>query len=420
MNGGYSEISRRKLFQTVAAAGAGSVLTGCKGKKQRQRAPASPPQVLEPTENLPVPKRKLGKTDVEVPCLALGGNQDLMANQIVLRNAPLWGVTYWDTAHNYGESEPGIGKYLAQNPDARKNLFLATKASYAKTPEELEDRLQTSLKNLNTDYIDLYFGVHICSDPAQMTGELKQWAENAKRQKRIRFLGVSTHQNMPNVLSTAAKLDWIDVVMTIYNFRLMQYEPLSAAIDACYKAGIGLVAMKTLGSSVVTVQARQLVEHFQQRGFSKEQAMVKAILQDERFTTVCLGMTNVAELRAGVAAAQGPAVLSDADMKALRQYADATSTGYCAGCAHICNSALPQALRPGRIADIMRYLMYYNSYGRHDTARDLFAQIPCRVRSRLLDIDYSVAEARCPQHLPIAKLVAEAVNKLTSPAPTMV
>jgi hypothetical protein len=56
--------------------------------------------------------------------------------------------------------------------------------------------------------------------------------------------------------------------------------------------------------------------------------------------------------------------------------------------------------------------MYCNSYGEQEEARELFAQIPGRVRNKLLSIDYSPAEARCPQHLPIGKLVAEAVGKL--------
>ncbi|MHC4597208.1 MAG: hypothetical protein ACYS19_19970 [Planctomycetota bacterium] len=50
--------------------------------------------------------------------------------------------------------------------------------------------------------------------------------------------------------------------------------------------------------------------------------------------------------------------------------------------------------------------------GERHTARELFAQIPGKVRGKLLNIDYSLAEARCPQHLPIGELVAEAVGKL--------
>lgn len=64
------------------------------------------------------------------------------------------------------------------------------------------------------------------------------------------------------------------------------------------------------------------------------------------------------------------------------------------------------------VSDIMRHLMYYNSYGEHQEARELFAKIPGTVRGKLLSANYSPAEARCPQHLPIGKLVAEAVGKL--------
>jgi len=56
--------------------------------------------------------------------------------------------------------------------------------------------------------------------------------------------------------------------------------------------------------------------------------------------------------------------------------------------------------------------MYYNSYGEQQDARELFAKIPQDARDKLLSADYSLAEARCPQHLPIGKLMAEAVRKL--------
>ena len=63
-------------------------------------------------------------------------------------------------------------------------------------------------------------------------------------------------------------------------------------------------------------------------------------------------------------------------------------------------------------SDVMRYLMYYNSYGDRERARGLFAEIPAAARNSLLSVDYSEAEARCPQHMPIGELVAEAVRKL--------
>jgi predicted aldo/keto reductase-like oxidoreductase len=327
--------------------------------------------------------------------------------------APRWGVTYWDSAHIYtgGNSEIGIGNYLMKNPKMRKQLFITSKASRAKTIEQVEERLQTSLKRAKTDYFDLYYGYHQCPDPALLTNELKEWAENAKKRKLIKHFGISTHENMADVLAAAARLDWIEVVMTIYNFRLMQDKKLTAAIDACYKAGKGIMAIKTLGMGqrITTEEDKKLTGHFLQKGFTKEQAKIKAVLQDKRFTAVCVGMKNIRELTSNVAAALDKTKLTQNDTNALTEYAQATCNGYCAGCAKICNSALPEA---PYVNDIMRYLMYYKSYGEHDEARKLFAQIPANVRNKLLSTDFSRVEARCPQNLPIGQLVAEAVNKL--------
>jgi hypothetical protein len=64
------------------------------------------------------------------------------------------------------------------------------------------------------------------------------------------------------------------------------------------------------------------------------------------------------------------------------------------------------------ISDIMRYLMYYNSYGDRAGAREMFAQIPGTIRGKLLSADYGLAEYQCPQHLPIAKLISESLSKL--------
>ena len=171
------------------------------------------------------------------------------------------------------------------------------------------------------------------------------------------------------------------------------------------------MAIKTLGmgQKITTDEDKKLTGHFLQKGFTKEQAKIKAVLQDKRFTSVCVGMKNIRELRSNVAAALDKTKLTQADTQALTEYARATCDGYCAGCANICNSAMPDTTY---VSDIMRYLMYYKSYGEHDEARKLFAQIPAKVRNRLLSADFRPAEARCPQHLPIAKLVAEAVTRL--------
>ena len=416
MNKKADPIDRRNFLKAVGAAGLGSVLAGCRQRKKQQEPNAvesNAPKTPAQDQVAQMPKRILGKTGAEIPALAFGTFQVDLDNQILLRRTLQLGVNFWDTAYNYGggNSELGIGKFLTKNPNARKDIFLVTKASGAKRPEEIEKRLQTSLKRMVTDHVDLYYGLHQCSNPALMTDEVKQWAETAKKLKLIKYFGITFHQNMPRVLAAASKCPWIDAVMFPYNFRLMQDGELQAAVESCHKAGIALIAMKVLGmgQKVETEADKKLVKQFMDRGFDAEQAKIKLVLEDQRFASACVGMKNVKVLNANVAAVLDKSELAAADKVALAEYARSTCTGYCAGCAYICDSALPDA---PYISDIMRYLMYYNSYGERDRARELFAQIPPGVRNKLATADYSVVEGRCPQHLPVRELIGEALAKL--------
>ena len=404
-------------MKNIGAAGLGSVFASAK-----TQADTNAPRKEQKPKFPQVPRRTLGKTGIDVPCLSLGGDYNLIDKQIMLRKSPQWGINYWDTAHWYakGNSERGIGKFLAKNPQIRKELFIVTKASGAENAEDVEKRLQTSLKRMNTEYIDLYFGVHMLSDPARLTDELKQWANSAKKRKLIRFFGFSTNKNMVQCLTAAAKLDWIDAIMPMYNFRLMQDPEIQAAVEACHKADIGLIAMKVQGHGqkvpwgdtrcdLETEEDKKLVKHFLERGFTKGQAKIKVVLEDKRFSSACVAMENVAILTSNAAAVLDKTKFTQADMEVFKEYAAATCSGYCAGCANICDSALPDM---PYVSDVMRYLMYYNSYAEKDRARQLFAQIPGDVRNKLLSTDYSAAEARCPQRLPIGELITEAVCKL--------
>lgn len=72
-----------------------------------------------------VPKRPFGKTGENVPILGLGGMFDIPSNQLLMKQAVKWGVTYWDTADCYegGNSEKGIGMYFEKYPEERKRFF---------------------------------------------------------------------------------------------------------------------------------------------------------------------------------------------------------------------------------------------------------------------------------------------------------
>ena len=206
----HNKIDRRGFLKTMGAAGMGSVFAsaGVQADPNEPKAPEKPQESRLPQ----VPKRKLGKTGVEVPCLSLGGTINLLENQIMLKKALEWGVTYWDTSDSYegGNSELGIGNYLSKNPDMREKLFIVTKAYGTKTIEDTEVHLQESIKKMATKYVDLYFIMerekdeHGLSDPSQLTDRLKRWVKLKKKWKQIRFFGFSTHKNMAQCLTRSS------------------------------------------------------------------------------------------------------------------------------------------------------------------------------------------------------------------------
>ncbi|MCJ7728826.1 MAG: aldo/keto reductase [Sedimentisphaerales bacterium] len=416
MNNELNKVNRRNFLKTVGVAGLSSVIASkakadspvpSKVKGNEPNASAEKQQ----NETPQVPKRKFGKTGQDVSALSYGTIQ-LVDNQVLLISSLKWGVTYWDTASGYtnGNSEICIGKFLAAHPDVRKKVFIATKASGARSMDDVEDRLQTSLKRMNIDFVDVFYGVHVLNNMSQLTEEHKTWAENAKKRGLIKYFGFSTHSNMAQNLYEASKLGWVDAILTTYNFRLTKDAGMQKAIDACQKAGIALTAMKTQKSvNVETDEDKKLIEHFSAKGFTEGQAKIKAVFEDERIPAVTVGMNSVAQITENVAAVLDKTKLSLEDRMVLEQYAQATCSGYCAGCANICNAAVPDA---PYISNVMRSLMYHNSYGDKQLARQAFEEIPADVRARLLTTDYRLAEQRCPQRMPIARLVRQAVEKL--------
>ena len=119
-------------------------------------------------------------------------------------------------------------------------------------------------------------------------------------------------------------------------------------------------------------------------------------------------MPNMTILQANVAAALNRENLSTGDKQRLEQYAHMTAPGYCAGCANICESTVSSAIP---ISDIMRYLMYDRTYGKPELAAGYFREIQSATRKRLLVTDFSEAEKRCPQNMPIAQLMQEASDR---------
>lgn len=401
------KVSRRDFLKLAGLAGTGSILlpgSALAASAEGEKAP----QASE------VPTRPFGKTGVNVSMLALGTMFDIPSNQLLLRQALKWGVTYWDTADCYegGNSEIGIGTFLTKNPDARKKIFLVTKSD-KRDPKGLTDLLDRSLKRMKTDYVDLYF-VHGIDSLKEINNDTKAWAEKAKSQGKIKFFGFSAHSNMEDLMLGAAKLGWIDGIMISYNFRLMRTQKMRSAVEACTKAGIGLTAMKTQGGGQISGATDADLEmggRFMKQGFTDCQAKIKAVWEAPNIASVCSQMPSMSVLTSNIAAALNQTKLSAADLEFMDQYAEATAHTYCAGCTSICQPAVAGNIPVG---NIMRYLMYHNSYGDIERAKTLFSEIPPEVRDGLLTADYSRAESLCPQRLKIANLIGHAVSVLSA------
>lgn len=402
-------LNRRDFFKAAAGSGLAAAMTSGIAFGADGNTPADSNKPVK-TALPKVPTRDLGRAKVAVPVLSLGIMFDATESQIILYKSMDWGVNYWDTAHGYagGKSEEGIGMYFARNPNKRKDVFLVTKASGASDSASRTDRLQISFKRMNTNYIDLYFGVHGMNNPADLNDDLKNWAADTKAKGQIKYFGFTTHSNMAACLEAAAKTDWIDAIMTSYNFRLMRDPQFMAAVDACKAKGIALIAMKTQAGRSDSNDDKPLDRYFLDKGFTEGQAKIKTVLQDDKICSACVGMKNIALLTSNVAAILDKTKLTQGDLDFMNNYAEETSGGYCNACG-VCNAV---SLQMPYVSDVMRSLMYNNKYGDAKIAKELFAEVQAKTNCRIGSVDYSAAEKVCPNGNRISKLMLEAERLL--------
>lgn len=393
------KISRRELFRYAGAAGVAALL-GSRFAGAAETAPA-------PAAELPkVPRRVLGKTKETVPILLVGGSMKFdPAFDPRLAEAMRFGVNYIDTADCYagGASEIGVGGFL-EKTGKRKDVWITTKTD-RHDPEGATRTLQQSLERMKTDHVDLWF-LHALQEEKWLSPDMAKTADQLKKEGKIRFFGFSCHDgNVAELISRAAELGWIDAIMYRYNFREYGNEKLNKAMDAAHKAGVGLIAMKTQGSAVSFEDG---VKKFQEKNFSKQQAVLKAVWADERISAAVSHMDTLDKMKSNIAAALDKTALAENDILELQRYAEATQHLYCAGCQHLCNQAVPAGIE---IGTTLRYLMYHDSYTDRDKARELFADLPAASR-QFEGVDFSKASALCPHKIDIARHMQRAAEVL--------
>ena len=206
--------------------------------------------------------RLLGKTGLKISRLGFGGipiqKIDAQGTKELIHELVKEGVNYIDTARGYTVSEEYLGFALE---GVRDRFVLATK-SMARTKEAMAKDIDISLKNLRTDYIDLY-QVHNpgAKDLEQVMapgGALEALFE-AKAAGKIGHIGITLHS--VDLFRQALDLPWVEAIMFPYNIVETQGEAL---IAECARKDIGFICMKPLAGGAIedaTVAMRFIVSN---------------------------------------------------------------------------------------------------------------------------------------------------------------
>jgi predicted aldo/keto reductase-like oxidoreductase len=392
-------VNRRGFLQTGAMASVSSLLLASATASKADDAAA---------RKVTVPTRVLGRTGVEVSILNQGTWKSESLNRI-LRFAYANGIRYFDTAASYG-SEPGIAQWLQAMPEVRKSIFLVTK-DHANTPKDMIARLDKRLAALKTDYVDLFFihgigaGYPVESLDWPKSKELKETIAAIKKSGKARFVGFSCHDaKRAQYLEAAAEGKLVDAVMVQNTAWLDKDTRLNKALDACHKAGIGLISMKQIAGpnpEAFLAEVPKKAPDLMAKGLTPYGALLHAIWTDERFASVCVSMRNTDQVSENSRAAKAFAPLKAAELEAVRESFLASRPSLCADCHGQCATAGGTGAALG---DITRYLTYYERHGFRGEAKRLFAALPAEARNwRGADLD--AAREACPSKLDFASLL---------------
>ena len=386
--------NRRRFMKVAAATGA---------------ALAAADSLLGAEPEAGVPTVKLGKTGQMVTKLGMGTSWALSPSFV--QTALARGVRYIDTSETYENTvaEKVVGEVLDRT-GLRKQVYLVTKnAGFRKATgpgatRVFAEHLEKSLERLKTDYVDCYYlhGVEGSQIALLRDPGVKAAFEALKKQGKIRFVGLSCHDaKLPEILETAAEVGWFDQVMFKYNFRdKVDHDALQRAVDKAAKADLGLIAMKTQGGAG---NFPDKMAALAAKGFKKEVAAIKTVWMDGRMHVVVSEMTTRSDLAENVAASRDP--ITPKEARLLEEHRKATAHLYCHGCGHLCETASKGV----PVSTVLRYLRYYEVYGKRQEARALYQALPVAGRS-LADLE--AAQAACPHGLPIVDLMGRADRQM--------
>ncbi len=328
--------------------------------------------------------RIFGKTGLKISRLGFGGipiqKIDAEGTKALIGELINAGVNYIDTARGYTVSEEYLGYALE---GVRDRFVLATK-SMARTKEAMAKDIDISLKNLRTDYIDLY-QVHnpSAADLETVTAEggaLEALFE-ARKSGKIGHIGITLHS--AELFAKAIDLPWVETIMFPYNIVETQGENL---IAKCAERNIGFICMKPLAGGAI----------------EDASVALRFIVSNPAVTVVIPGMADSAEIAQNVAAASDTSPLSEDELQKIVKIKDDLGTNFCRRC-NYCAPCTAGINIPG----VFLFEGYYSRYDLKEWAMSRYSSLP---KTASDCVECGVCETRCPYNLPIRAMLKRAAE----------
>lgn len=325
--------------------------------------------------------RVLGKTGLQISRMGFGGipiqRIDAEGTKQLVHQLKAAGVNFIDTARAYTVSEEYLGYALE---GIREDFVLATKGR-GRTKADMAADIDKSLKNLRTDYIDLYQMHNVTPEefPKVMEpgGALEALME-AKAAGKIRHIGVTAHSL--DTFAMALEQDWVETIMFPYNIVETQAEAL---IAKAAEKNIGFICMKPLAGGAIEDAALAL----------------RYVCANPNVTVVIPGMAEAKELEQNLAAASDTSQLKQEEKAGFLKIRSDLGTQFC----RRCNYCQPCSVGIG-ISSAFLFDGYLQRYGLRDWAIERYMGMNKKASDC---IGCGACEQRCPYQLPIRKMLAE-------------
>ncbi len=328
--------------------------------------------------------RILGKTGLNISRLGFGGipiqKIDAQGTKTLLHRLMAAGVNYIDTARGYTVSEEYLGFALE---GIRERFVLATK-SMARTKEAMAKDVGISLKNLRTDYIDLY-QIHNPNsqdlEQVMAPGGALEALLAAREQGKIGHIGITLHS--VDLFRQVVELPWVETIMFPYNIVETQGEEL---IAKCKERNIGFICMKPLAGGAI----------------DDAQTALRFVVSNPNVTVVIPGMAEEKEIAQNVAAAADVSPLTEAEQAKIAEIRKDLGTNFCRRCNYCapCTAGI-------NIPAIFLFEGYYSRYNLKDWAAERYAALP---KTAVDCVGCGVCETRCPYQLPIRQMMEKVVT----------